>query len=249
MPNYQIGCQPIIYGKRAGEDLPGVLAELSAAGYDGVETGNLTASGRTVGEAKALLKKYNLKHAGVHTGYGSLEQFDEMIKFTAAMGCRYLMVSGTGARDSVDDYRRAAEVFNEVGRRCNDVGIKFCYHNHSWEFKAFGETDGLTVLYNSTDPKLVHACVDTYWVKHGGQDPEAFLKKYISRVAYMHFKDMNEDGSFGEVGHGILDWKSIMDALKGANVEWLTTEQDRTDKEPKESITMSCTYMREMLGI
>lgn len=249
MPKYQIGCQPIIYGKRASEDFPGVLAELSEAGYDGVETGNLTAGGRTIDEAKALLRRHNLKHAGVHTGYVNLEQFDELIQFTAAMGCRYLMASGTDGRDSLDDYKRAAETFNEVGRRCNNAGVKFCYHNHSWEFKDFGGTNGLVTLYESTDPKLVHACVDTYWVKHGGQDPAAFLRKYINRVAYLHFKDMNKDGSFGEVGHGILDWKGIMEALKGANVEWLTVEQDRTDKTPKESITMSCRYMRETLGV
>ncbi|MCZ6680081.1 MAG: sugar phosphate isomerase/epimerase [Candidatus Poribacteria bacterium] len=249
MSRYKIGCQLIIYGSRPGEDLPGVLAEISAAGYDGVETGNLTTDGRSIDEAMALLTSHNLELAGVHTGYGSPGQFDEMIAFTEAMGCGYLMVSGVGGRDTLEDYKRAAEVFNKVGRRCHDAGIKFCYHNHSWEFKDFGGTTGLVTLYESTDPKSVHACVDTYWVQHGGEDPAAFLKKYADRVAYLHFKDMNPDGSFGEVGHGILDWAEIMKAVEGVNAEWLTVEQDRTDKTPEESVTMSCRYMRETLGI
>jgi len=249
MSKYKIGCQLIIYGRRPSEDLPGVLAEISEAGYDGVETGNLTAGGRSIDAAKALLASHNLKLAGVHTGYGSLEQFDEMLRFTAAMGCGYLMVSGVGGRDTLEDYERAAEAFNEVGRRCNDAGIKFCYHNHSWEFKDFGGTTGLVTLYESTDAKLVHACVDTYWVKHGGQEPAAFLTRYADRVAYLHFKDMNADGSFGEIGHGTLDWAGIMKALEEINAEWLTVEQDRTDKTPKESIMMSCQYMRKTLGI
>lgn len=251
MRNYKIGCQLNIYGRRPREDLPGVFAEISEAGFDGVETrlGNLTSGGRSIDEAKTLLESHNLDLAGVHTGYGGLEQFDEMIKFTAAMGCGYLMVSGVGARDTLEDFERAAGVFNEVGRRCNDAGIKFCYHNHSWEFKDLGGTTALVKLYESTDPKCVHACVDTYWVKHGGEDPAAFLKKYANRVAYLHFKDMNADSSFGEVGHGILDWREIMNALGEINAEWLTVEQDRTDNTPKESITMSCQYMRENLGI
>ena len=40
-----------------------------------------------------------------------------------------------------------------------------------------------------------------------------------------------------------------MDAVGGIDAEWLTVEQDRTDKTPKESATMSCRYMRDTLGI
>jgi sugar phosphate isomerase/epimerase len=249
MSKYKIGCGLIIYGSRQNTDLPGVLAELAAAGYDGIEAGNLNDGSRTPEETKALLASHNLELAGAHTGYGSIEQFEEMIRFTETMGSKYLMVSGVGGRDTLEDYQRSAEVFNEVGRRCNDAGIKFCYHNHSWEFKDLGGATGLVALYDSTDPKLVHACVDTYWVQHGGEDPAAFLKQYADRVAYLHFKDMNPDGSFGEVGHGILDWGGIMEAVSGIDAEWLTVEQDRTDKTPQESATMSCQYMRKTLGI
>ncbi len=249
MNKYKIGCQLIIYGSRSSEDLSGVLAEISDVGYGGIEAGNLSEGSHSIDETKVLLASHNLELAGVHTGYGSLEQFDEMIKFTDAMDCRYLMVSGVGGNDTLEDYQRAAEIFNEVGRRCNDVGIKFCYHNHSWEFKDFGGTTGLVTLFESTDPEFVHACVDTYWVKHGGENPAAFLEQYADRVAYLHFKDMNSDGSFGEVGHGILDWAGIMKVVEGISAEWLTVEQDWTDKTPKESVTMSCRYMRETLEI
>ena len=197
MSKYKIGCALIIYGSRQNSDLPGVLAELAAAGYDGIEAGNLSEDGSSVEDTQALLASHNLVLAGVHTGYGSLEQFDEKIRFAEAMGSTYLMVSGVGGQDSIEDYQRSAEVFNEVGRRCNDAGIKFCYHNHSWEFKDLGGATGIVTLYDSTDPQLVHACVDTYWVQHGGADPATFLKEYADRVAYLHFKDMNPDGSFG----------------------------------------------------
>ena len=249
MSKYKVGCHFIIYGERPSNDLPGVLAEISAAGYDGIETGDPTAGGRSIDEVNRLLASHNLVPAGVHVGYGSLEDFDRMIKVTEAMGCGYLMVSGVGGNDTLEDYERAAEVFNEVGRRCNNAGIKFCYHNHNWEFKDFGGTTGIVKLYESTDPQLVYACVDTYWVKHGGDDPAEFLKRYANRVAYLHFKDMNPDGSFGEVGHGILDWSAIMGAVEEIDVEWLMVEQDRTDKAPKQSITMSSQYIREVLRI
>jgi hypothetical protein len=40
-----------------------------------------------------------------------------------------------------------------------------------------------------------------------------------------------------------------MAAVGGIEAEWLTVEQDRTDKTPQESATMSCQYMRKTLGI
>ena len=249
MSQYRVGCHLIIYGDRPNNDFPGVLAEISAAGYDGIETGDPTTGGRSIDEVKDLLAFYNLAPAGVHSSYGSLEHFDRMIHATQAIGCGYLMVSGVGGNDTLEDYERAAEVFNEVGRRCNDAGIKLCYHNHNWEFKDLGGTTGIMKLYESTDSQLVYACVDTYWVKHGGVDPVEFLKKYANRVAYLHFKDMNPDRSFGEVGHGILDWTGIMGAIEQIDVEWIMVEQDRTDKAPNESITMSSQYIREVLRI
>jgi len=249
MSKYKVGCHFIIYGDRPSNDLPGVLAEISAAGYDGIETGDPTAGGRSIEEVNDLLTSHNLVSAGVHTGYGSLKHFDGMIKSAEAAACGHLMVSGVGGNDSLEDYERAAEVFNEVGRRCNNAGVKLCYHNHNWEFKDFGGTTGIVKLYESTDPQYVHACVETYWVKSGGDDPAELLKRYANRVAYLHFKDMNPDGSFGEVGHGILDWGAIMRAVDDIDVEWLMVEQDRTDKAPNESITMSCRYMRDVLNL
>ena len=35
----KLGIQTIIFGKRGGEDFPGVLRDIKAAGYDGVEFG------------------------------------------------------------------------------------------------------------------------------------------------------------------------------------------------------------------
>ncbi len=37
-----IGCHLIIYGQRANDDFEGVLKEVGEAGYDGVETRNLS---------------------------------------------------------------------------------------------------------------------------------------------------------------------------------------------------------------
>ena len=46
--------------------------------------------------------------------------------------------------------------FNEIGRRCADEGVHFCYHNHAWEFEdREGDTCGMDVLASETDPALV----------------------------------------------------------------------------------------------
>lgn len=240
----KIACQLIIFGPRNSKDLPGVLKEVAEAGYAGIEGGIGNAA-----EMQKLMGDMGLKLAGVHTGYGDFQDLDDTIAYMQAMDCKFLMCSGVGDTSSLAGYENAAQVFNDVGRRCRKEGIKFCYHNHSWEFKKFDGVIALERLYELTDPRYVHLCVDVYWVQHGGESPVDFLKKYLDRVGAVHFKDMKDD-TFAEVGQGIVDFPGIMEVLSAKkDLEWIIVEQDSTQRTPKESIIMSRQYIKEKLGL
>ncbi|MBN1639922.1 MAG: sugar phosphate isomerase/epimerase [Anaerolineae bacterium] len=244
-----IACQLIVYGARARADLPGVLREIAEAGYAGFEgggPGTMPAS-----EMKALLADVGLKLAGVHTGYEGLDALDAILPYMQALDCSLLMCSGVGERGTgLAAYEAAAERFNAVGRRCSAEGIRFCYHNHSWEFAVYDGVVALDRLYALTDPQHVHLCVDVYWVQHGGRSPAAFLRQHLDRLATVHLKDMGPDGAFLEVGQGVLDFPEIMDALAGKqDLDWLIVEQDTTTRTPAGSIALSRTYIRETLGL
>jgi len=241
----KIACQLIIFGRRNREDLPGVLEEVAEAGYAGIEGG-----GGNAAEMRKLLDGAGLALAGVHGGFGPFDNLDSTISYMKQLDCRLLMCSGVGdTKRGLVAYEEAAKVFNDVGRRCHDAGIKFCYHNHSWEFQKYDGVTALERLYELTDPRYVYTCVDVYWVQHGGESPVEFLRKHLDRVGTVHFKDMKNE-TFAEVGQGIVDFPGIMEVLSAKDdLEWIIVEQDSTQRTPKESVTMSRKYIKDKLGL
>lgn len=246
----KVGIQLIVYGKRTGEDLEGVLKEVSEAGYAGVESGRLT-DGRSLDEVKALFAKYGLRLCGAHMGFGDVAdsaKLQQTVDFVKAMGARHLMCSGVGDHKAgLPAYAAAAKVFHEAGALCGRSGVEFCYHNHAWEFDVFDGKKAIHYLAEITDPALVKLCVDVYWVHVGGEDPVEFIRRYANRIAYFHFKD-GAPGTFTELGKGEVNLKAALEAARALPVEWIVYEQDRTELEPKQAITESRQYLRS-LGI
>jgi sugar phosphate isomerase/epimerase len=147
-------------------------------------------------------------------------------------------------------YEQAAEVFNRVGRRCQDAGLTFCYHNHDWEFRPTAEgAVPFERLAELTDPALVKFNMDVYWVTFAGQDVARFIATYGSRIPYVHLKDL-KDGTFTELGNGTIDFPSVLEEFRlGAPVEWLVYEQDRTSLPTAEAVGISGRYLRQTLGL
>jgi len=250
MAGMKVGCQLIIFGREAiANDLSGVFQTLAEAGYAGAETGDL--SGQIgASDLKGLLASLGLVLVGTHAGFDAWKtEVGRLADYTVEAGGRYLMCSGVGDRSKgLVAYEEAARVMNEAGRSAADRGLVFCYHNHSFEFEKFDGKTALLRLYELTDPEVVKLCVDTYWVHHGGEDPARFVARYADRVAVLHLKDM-KDETFAEVGEGVLDFASILEAVEGHDVEWAVVEQDRTQRTPAQSVQMSREYLKEHLGL
>jgi sugar phosphate isomerase/epimerase len=75
--------------------------------------------------------------------------------------------------------------------------------------------------------------MDVAWVVRGGADPLAWIGRHGDRITTAHVKDiaaagecLNEDG-WADVGHGIMDWKALTDALRGAGVDLFVMEHDK----------------------
>ncbi len=250
MSKPRIGLQLIIYGRRPAQDLAGVVREVKQAGYDGIEAGNLF----QIGESRAVkdtISRSGLAVAGVHAGFEDMQSLGGTavnMAYLADMGARYLICSGVAPGEGIERYEKAAPVFNDVGRRCKNAGLVFCYHNHAWEFESHDGVKGIHRLAELTDPELVKLCIDVYWVTIGGERPEEFIARYADRAPYYHFKD-GGPGEFRELGQGQVDLKAAVKAALATNPEWIVCEQDRTDKDVLQSITESRAYMRDALGL
>ncbi len=252
------GIQVIVYGQRNRDDMGGVLREVAEIGFAGAETGNLFRQESYEGRVRRLFEETGLRLCGCHAGFAEFQdeqKLRENLSFTTALGSRYLMCSGVGDRQrGLAAYRDAGRLFDEVGRRCRDAGVFFCYHNHAWEFEdREGDRCGMDVLAAETDPDLVKFCIDVYWVHVGGEDPAAFVREHADRGVYYHFKDggRGADGKpwFTELGRGEVDLPAALDAALATGPEWIVYEQDRSEISPTESVRVSRAYMRSRLGI
>lgn len=245
----KVGVQLIVYRGRQNEDLPGVLAEVKAAGYAGVETGVLSKH-YSLQEIKDALAEQGLELCGVHASfatYAQEEQVEELAAYARALGAKFAMCSGVADRQSLQGFVDSVAVLNRAGEQLKQAGVRLLYHNHAWEFAEFDGKKGIHVLAEGLDPALVGLCVDVYWVHIGGERPEEFIARYADRIPYYHIKD-GAPGKFTELGRGEVDLPAAVRAALSTGPEWLVVEQDRSEIAPGEACRISRQYLRT-LGI
>ena len=182
-----------------------------------------------------------------HTPLQNLENnLESALDDLRAVGSQYIVCPFVPKeqRQTFDDWRRLARLFNQAGEKARQAGLQFCYHNHNFEFELFDGKPALEHLYEMTDPELVKAELDVYWIAYAGHDPAAYIRRYSGRVPIVHMKDMDpSDRSYAEVGFGSMDMPAILRAARDANVQWLVVEQDVCKRPVMDSARMSLEYL------
>jgi len=250
MAKPKIGVQLYTVQDLLAEDFVGTLRQVREIGYTHVE---LAGHGPyAAAELKTVLDDAGLTAACDHCPIDRLEgdALKAAIDETLTLGIKYLVCPWLPEDRRRDEagWKVSAAVLNEAGEACKGQGIQLCYHNHSFEFVRYGDRYALDLLYEETDAALVQAELDTYWVKHGGQDPIDYINKLAGRCPILHLKDMADDEkqSFAEVGTGILDFPAILRAAEAAGTVWAIVEQDLCSGNPLDSIKISLDNLRKM---
>jgi sugar phosphate isomerase/epimerase len=160
-------------------------------------------------------------------------------------------------RGGLDVIKKLADTLNKAGEKCRAAGLRFCYHNHAFEFEPMEGTTPFATLLGNTDPKLLAIEMDLFWVSVAGLDPAAILQKYKGRVPLVHLKDKAKDTpgrfnegvartAFKEVGGGTMDWPRILKAAEASGVEHYFVEQDQTPADPVESLKQSFAFVSKV---
>jgi sugar phosphate isomerase/epimerase len=153
---------------------------------------------------------------------------------------------------TLDDWRWNADVFNKVGEQARRAKIQFGYHNHSPEFQRFDNHVVYDELITRTDPQWVTFEMDCGWVESSRASAAEYLRKYPGRFRLLHIKDIKRRADPGvelkmtstEVGHGIIDWKSIFAAGPRAGVEHYFIEQEPPfEQSPLQSVRLSYEWL------
>lgn len=269
------------------KDPYGTLAKLAEIGYKYVEGANHNAAedpgvGFNVSaeEMKKILDEAGLQMVGCHVQPLELDIIDRVLDYHQALGNRQI---GIGIDffpyGDLDIVLRRCELYNQIGERCRERGMRFYYHNHYHEFQTFGEKYLYDIIMENTDPELVFIEIDTYWVARGGVDPIALMEKYLDRLVLLHQKDFPQDAPqplvmfenvidptadidmkafgatvdpkcFTEIGTGTLPIQKIIDAAAAApHLEYILLEQDHSQLDELESIKVSMDAFRKFSGI
>ncbi len=230
MPSYQL------YSSRNFPPLSDTLTMLAGLGYQDVEGfGGLYADDAKLAATAAGLKATGLKMPTAHFGIDMLEGDPARVLTIARMlgikriYCPHLMpdqrpTDGPG-------WRAFGARLEAAGRPYKAAGIGFGWHNHDFEFVATPDGAIPQAEILAGGPSLEWE-MDVAWVIRGGADPVQWIRRYGPRITAAHVKDIapagentDEDG-WADVGHGAVDWASMMAALRAVGCKHFVMEHD-----------------------
>ena len=232
-------------------DFAGTMKKVAAIGYKFVETagyGNL----KTAKEAKKALDDAGLKAVSGHFAIDLLEkQIEQVVEDAQTLDLQMVVCPflPEDRRKDAAAYEAVAKSLEKAGLALHQYGPVLAYHNHNFEFQKFGDKYALDILFENTQPHLLAAEVDVYWVKHAGVDPVGYINKLGDRVRALHLKDMleGEEKRFAPVGTGVIDFKAVLAAAEKNGVRYGFVEQDRTyDKATIDAVTTSLENLKKL---
>jgi sugar phosphate isomerase/epimerase len=253
-----IGLQLYTVRNELQKDLPGTIKQVAAIGYKEMELFDLYSMPPT--KFAQLLKDNGLTAPSGHYMSKQVKSnWEKEIADAKTLGLKYMVNAflDPDERKSFDDYKRLAELFNKAGEQTRKAGIQYCYHNHNFEFKKYGNTTAYDYLLGALDPKLVNFEMDCFWLTHAGQDPVEYFQKHPGRFPLLHIKDMKDHpaatqeydpkvGLFAPVGQGTIDWKRIFAAAGTGGMKHFFVEQDECEQPPLEAVKMSYEYLHSL---
>ncbi len=255
---FGVGLQLYSIRDAMSADLPGTLKKVSDLGYKNLELASYSNGkfyGQSPSEFKKMVNDLGMEAISSHSAVESAGITSETAKIMAdahaELGVQYCIQPWIEEVDrNVETYKRMIGDWNKVGEIMKEVGIKFGYHNHNFEF---ANLDGIVPYYDiflpEMDAELITMELDLFWASKAGQDPVEMFNKYPGRFQLLHFKDMrtNQPPFFDvikddicPVGEGVIDFKKIWAARETAGAKLLFVEDDNQGNgKPFEAIETS----------
>lgn len=217
-------------------DPKGVLTKLASFGYKEIESyegdkGMFWGMKNT--EFKKLMDDLGMKIVASHCE--TEKDFERKAAEAAEIGMSYLLSPWLGPRPKLDDFRKAADRFNQYGEVCRKNGLRFAYHNHDYSFKLVEGQYPQDIMMKNTDKDLVDYEMDIYWVVTAGQDPVEWINRYPGRFKLSHIKDrmknvpLSEGDASTVLGKGMIDFPTILAAARKQGMDHYLVEQERYD--------------------
>lgn len=261
-----------IYSVRdaAAADFRGTLEKIKAMGYDGVEFAGLY--GYSAKEVKAMCEEIGLVPVSAHVPYYDMVADPKgVLSAYAEIGCKYVAIPylTPECRPGTDGFAEVVKNAAMLGEVAKELGMYLLYHNHDFEFDKIDGKYALEVLYDTVSAHLLGTELDTCWVRVGGEEPSAYVRKFAGRAPVVHLKDYAGGKSanmyeligiesekkaddtpfeFRPVGFGVQNIPAIVAAAEFAGAQWLVVEQDQPSMglDPLSCAQRSIDYLRSL---
>jgi sugar phosphate isomerase/epimerase len=247
-----IGCQTYPVRKMIGEDFPGTIKQLAAAGFEAIElcspVGYADSGFGVLAKYKGAELRKMFGDVGVHchSSHFDIKELREnqagRIAWAKDVGMTQMLVpSLDGPKNpTMDDVKRAAEEYNKMGEQAAKAGIQQGLHNERFEIATVDGRRVYDILLELLDPKLVKFQFQISEIRHG-YDAAEYFTKYPGHFISMHVQGWSgPPKKIAAVGQDTLDWKKIFTTAKTGGVKNYFVEMDL------EMMRASVPYLRDL---
>lgn len=249
-----IGVQAYTYRDSWGKGVVPVLDTLKALGITEIEgPGPNIVSPE---EFKTLAAERGISIPSIGADYNALKSnIYNIITLAKTFGATYVMCAWIphGNTFTIGDAKKAVADFNHAGQILKENGITLCYHDHGYEFGAYGDGTLFDYLVQNTNPDYVSFEMDIMWTFHGGADPAKLLLKYPNRWKLVHLKDIKKgvanDLTGGTptinnvaLGTGQIDYAAVLKAAKQIGIQHYFIEDESPNHAAQMPVTVA--YLR-----
>lgn len=243
-----------------------VLKECAEAGYTGIELGPVGFMPEDAAQVADGLAEHGLELIGgvVFRAFHDAKQWEDVVdgakrtcEALVAQEAQHLVLIDSISARRAPTAGRAEEAeqmvtsewtafvgrLKEICKMGVDQGLTVGIHAHAAGFMDFEHE--LERLLSEIPEDLLQICFDTGHHSYAGFDPVAFMRKWIGRISYIHFKDIDPQvkadviakrtgfydacgqGIFCNLGEGDVDFPAVRQILFEYGFEgWCTVEQD-----------------------
>ena len=253
-PTSRPGIQMFMVAAAFRKDPAGTLAALASIGYGYVEAFSMLTP--DLGAFRRMVADAGLAVPVGHFPFGTAPT-EKVLDDANTLGVHYAISSilpphpPTGSDFSstlnrmnnltADDFKRMADLANQIGESASKRGLAYAYHNHNFEFRRPSGPNGPSgyeILLRETNPRFVHFEVDAGWMAAAGANPAAIIAAHPDRVRLLHFKDFSTitppidqlGGAAGahivDLGTGVVPLRAAYRAARKAGVRYFLVDHD-----------------------
>ena len=220
-----------LYSVRAEcqKDLPATIEAVADIGYQGVEfAGYYDYSAK---DLRKLLDDNGLMCCGTHAQLDTLlgDNLPGTIEFNKIIGNKYLIVPWLDPKkySSVEGWKNAADMFNELAEKVEPHKMMVGYHNHTHEFEPIDGQVPWDIFFGNTRKDVIMQ-FDTGNAMHGGGEAIPYLKRYPGRAVTVHLKEYSATNKNAILGEGDIPWEELLNVCETiGGTKWYIIEEEK----------------------